>query len=318
MMPAPGSDWRVPKGSPEAVFPFVLLSVAMRAAAIFNPGCPPKNLDSFQKNSTVEWLDQMPSSRDQADLILIFGGDGTVHHHLSQLVELALPVLVVPVGSGNDFACALGIRNLKDAYAAWNRFRDGGNNVRTADLGVITPLSADGKQGTSRYFASVAGVGIDGEVARRANKLPRWLRGNGGYLLTLIPTILRFTPRHLQIFVSEKGSWTLRSDRRVVLAAFANTATYGGGMKIAPQAHPNDGLLDICIVGPVGKIKLLSLFPSVYTGEHLKVREVSYFQAPGARVESDQPLAIYADGEYVCQTPAEISLSRSALPVITR
>src|SRR5216683_2115483 len=94
----------------------------MRAAAIFGLGCSSKSLKPFQIDQSIEWRIGMPAAADQADVILLFGGDGTIHRHLSQLVKLGLPVLVVPAGSGNDFARALGLRRVRDAQAAWRRF----------------------------------------------------------------------------------------------------------------------------------------------------------------------------------------------------
>ena len=94
----------------------------MRAAAIFGPVSSIKDLKPFQKNSEAAWLVDLPANSDQADAILIFGGDGTVHRHLAQLVKLQLPVLVVPCGSGNDFANALGLRSFRIALAAWLTF----------------------------------------------------------------------------------------------------------------------------------------------------------------------------------------------------
>jgi len=81
----------------------------MRAAAIFGLGCSPKYLRPFQTDQRIEWRIGLPSAADQADIILLFGGDGTIHRQLSQLVKLKLPVLIVPAGSGNDFARALGL-----------------------------------------------------------------------------------------------------------------------------------------------------------------------------------------------------------------
>ena len=112
----------------------------MRAAAILGLGCSPKNLKPFQADKTIDWRIGMPAAADQADIILLFGGDGTIHRHLSQLVKLGLPVLVVPAGSGNDFARALGLRRVRDSLAAWQRFCAGQENVRAIDLGVISPL----------------------------------------------------------------------------------------------------------------------------------------------------------------------------------
>src|SRR5438128_9266768 len=116
----------------------------MRAAAIFGPGSSEKDLKPFQKNSDATWLIGMPASSKQADAILIFGGDGTVHRHLAQLVRLQLPVLVVPRGSGNDFARALNLRSLGDALAAWRQFVSCKENVHPIDLGVITSPIAGG------------------------------------------------------------------------------------------------------------------------------------------------------------------------------
>jgi diacylglycerol kinase (ATP) len=157
----------------------------------------------------------MPAPADQVDIILLFGGDGTIHQHLNQLVKLRLPVLVVPAGSGNDFARALGLRRERDSLAAWRRFCAGQGNVRAIDLGVVTPLQGECEasapsgstrrlvRGVGNYFCSVAGVGLDSEVARRANQLPRWLRGHGGYALTVAPTIFRFAALPMKIFMPD-------------------------------------------------------------------------------------------------------------------
>lgn len=258
----------------------------------------------------------MPASGDAVDVVLLFGGDGTIHRHLGPLVKLGLPVLVVPAGSGNDFARALGLRGVKDSLAAWSKFCGAADNVRSVDLGVISPIeSADGAPAPHRYFCCVAGVGIDGEVSRRANRLPRWLRGHGGYVLSLAPTIFSFAPVPMRISTAHADGWTTR-DQPTLLAAFANTPMYGGGMKIAPRARMDDGLLDVCLVGSVGALKLLFLFPSVYGGRHLGIREVEYFSAERVRVETERPLDVYADGEYVCPTPVEVGIQPGALKVV--
>jgi diacylglycerol kinase (ATP) len=297
----------------------------MRVAAILGIGCSPRDLKPFQEiagksSETVGWQIGVPDSEDGCEVVLLFGGDGTIHRQLSQLVKLGLPVLVVPAGSGNDFAWALGLRHVRDSVAAWGRFLAGRDNVRAIDLGMISPLAdADGASAPHEpiYFCSIAGVGLDAEVARRANGLPRWLRGHGGYALSLVPAIFRFAPFPMKIFATGgDGGWTLRSDRPTMLAAFANTSTYGDGMKIAPQARMDDGLLDACVIGGVDPFKLACMFPTVYFGRHLRVREVEYFQGARMRVETERPFDIYADGEFVCRTPAEISVRPGALQVI--
>src|SRR5579859_1937410 len=291
----------------------------MRAAAIFGLGCSAKDLKPFQADTAVEWRIGMPAAGDQAEVILLFGGDGTVHRHLGQLVKLGLPVLVVPAGSGNDFAHSLSLRGVRDSRAAWGKFCSSGGNVRAIDLGLISFLAEAGgaPAAHSRYFCCVAGVGLDGEVARRANNLPRWLRGHGGYILSALPTIFSFAPLPIKVSVPDSpGGWTTRSHQPTLVTALANTPFYGGGMKVAPQAEMDDGLLDVCIVGTVNRMKLFSVFPTVYAGRHLGIREVTYFKTERARVETEQPLDVYADGEYVCRTPVEISIQRAALRVV--
>ena len=269
----------------------------------------------------------MPASRDEADVILLFGGDGTIHRHLGQLVRLGLPVLVVPAGSGNDFARALGLERVRDSISAWQKYCGIASNVREIDLGIISPLSTGATSNSvpgARYFCCIAGVGLDGEVARRANQLPRWLRGHGGYALALAPTIFRFVPLPMKILTPPEGSgenspdagWTTRSDQPTILAAFANTPAYGDGMKIAPQAKMDDGMLDVCVVGGVNPFKLFCMFPTVYAGRHLNIREVDYFSATRVRVETKHPLDVYADGEFVCRTPVEIAVEPAALKIV--
>jgi diacylglycerol kinase (ATP) len=290
----------------------------MRAAAILGLGCSSTDLTLFQTDLAIDWRIGMPTVADQVDIVLLFGGDGTIHRHLSQLVKLGLPVLVVPVGSGNDFARALGLRRVRDSLAAWRRFCSGQGNLRTIDLGIISPWGADaGGAPAPHYFCSVAGLGLDGEVARRANALPRWVRGHGGYALILVPTIFRFAAFPMKILTSDEGTgWRIRSDQPTILAAFANTSTYGGGMKIAPRARMDDGQLDVCVIGEVDAFKLACLFPTVYFGRHLGVREVEYFQTARMRVETEAPFDVYADGEYVCRTPVEVRVEPAALRVI--
>jgi diacylglycerol kinase (ATP) len=289
----------------------------MRAAAIFGLGCSPKNLTHFQTDSSVDWHIGLPVA--EADAILLFGGDGTIHRHLSPLVKLGLPVLVVPTGSGNDFARALGLRRVRDSLAAWRRFLATGDNLQAIDLGQITALGDEVGASTRepRYFCSVAGIGLDAEVSRRANSLPRWLRGRGGYALALVSALFGFAPFPMRLLTSNQpGECPTHSEQSTILAAFANTSTYGDGMKIAPQAHMDDGLLDVCVVGALNPFKLACLFPTVYFGRHLTIRKVEYFRTSSARAETERPLDVYADGEFVCHTPVEIGIHRGAIRMI--
>jgi diacylglycerol kinase (ATP) len=291
----------------------------MRAAAILGLGSTPRDLRPFQLAETA-WAIGLPSTHAGLDAILIFGGDGTVHRHLRALVHLQLPVLVVPAGSGNDFARALGLLCEGDSLAAWKEFVGGRSRVRAVDLGTITPvLPAAQTKADPAYFSCAAGVGLDGEIARRANELPRWLRSHGGYALSLPGALLGFRPFALKLKTEpdQSAAPTLpRPDQRVVAAVFANTPVYGGGMRIAPKAQMVDGQLDVCLIRNISKLKLLSVFPTVYFGRHLGIREVDYFSATRARVETDRPLDVYADGEHIGRTPVEIGVAPSALRVI--
>ena len=101
-----------------------------------------------------------------------------------------------------------------------------------------------------------------------------------------------------------------------MLVAFANTSTYGGGVRIAPDARLDDGRLDVCTVEAMAKVRLLRLFPSVFSGRHLTLPEVRYFQAERLRIETEEPSEVYADGEYVCSTPVEVRVEPGALRAI--
>src|SRR5271169_2233807 len=109
----------------------------MRAAAIFGLGTSPALLKPFQEASPVQWVEGLPASSSDADAILIFGGDGTIHRHLPALVRLQLPVLVVPSGSGNDFARALNLRSKEDSLQAWRDFETKKTHPCAVDLGVV-------------------------------------------------------------------------------------------------------------------------------------------------------------------------------------
>jgi diacylglycerol kinase (ATP) len=310
----------------------------MRAAAILGLGCSVRDLKPFQADraangKAIDWRIGLRSDPSQADIILVFGGDGTIHRHLSQLVELGLPVLVVPVGSGNDFARALGLRNIRDSLAAWQRFctsqHQEVNNTRLIDLGTITPQNSNVSEahsfsrssalGAKHYFCSVAGIGLDSKVACRANQLPRWLRGHGGYALSLVLSLFRFAPLLMKISAEDKnGEWRVRSDQPTVLAAFANSGIYGGGMKIAPRARMDDGQLDTCVIAGIDAFKLARMFPTVYFGRHVGLREVNYFRGARLHVETETPLDVYADGEFVCRTPIEITVEPGVLRVVAK
>lgn len=287
----------------------------MRAAAIFGLGSSPDDLKAFQQDSKIEWSIGLPAASGETDAILIFGGDGTIHRHLGQLIKLRRPVLIVPCGSGNDFARALALSRTQDSLLQWRQFLTTRQNVRLVDLGTITPLAP---QSAVHYFCCIAGCGLDSAAAHRANSMPSWLRGHGGYVLGLAAALVRFKPlpMNLQILSTEADRSTRATSTPLMLAAFANAPTYGHGMRMAPRADMHDGKLDVCLIRRLSKLRLGYLFPTVYSGRHLQVPEVEYFQAERLRLETESPAEIYADGEFVCRTPIELGVAPAALPVI--
>ncbi|HET9839355.1 MAG TPA: diacylglycerol kinase family protein, partial [Candidatus Angelobacter sp.] len=244
--------------------------------------------------------------------VLIFGGDGTVHRHLPEVSKLKVPVLVVPSGSGNDFAKAMGLRNEAIALEAWKQFCAGGADVREVDLGLIRSLGEPGSQvDAEALFACVAGVGMDAEANARANRLPQWLKGHGGYLLAALRSLVAFKAVEMSAISDEK-----KIRQSAFFVAVGNAHRYGGGMKIAPRAAPDDGLLDVCFVSRMNKLKLLCWVPTIFFGGHLRLRQVEYFQARQLEIDAERPLQVYADGDYICRTPVAIRVISKALRVI--
>ena len=136
-------------------------------------------------------------------------------------------------------------------------------------------------------------------------------------MLALLPAFFKLPAYPMRI--ARWNGVNLQNDekpRSALLAAFANTQFYGDGMRIAPQADLCDGLLDVCRIWTMNPFELLALFPTVYFGRHLLSSKVEYAKAERVCVETDVPLEIYADGEFVCETPVEISVAAKALRVI--
>jgi len=282
----------------------------MIAAALLHPDVSPRVVDRFRSSGIdIKILDNLEHA-ENISAVLIFGGDGTVHRHLPGLHKLNTPVLVIPTGSGNDFAKALGIRSMETAVRAWEEFcvaekNTDGRNIKEIDLGVIRA------NGQEKLFCCVAGIGMDAEANGRANRMPRWLKSRGGYVLAALQSLIAFKAAEMNITVEGRE---LR--RSTFFIAIGNARSYGGGMKVTPQAALDDGLLDICVVSKMNKLKLLGWVPTIFFGEHLRLKEVEYFQTTQLRIESQRRLDVYADGECAAQTPVDIGLIRRGLRVI--
>jgi len=277
----------------------------MIAAALLHPDVSPRVIDRFRDSGVEISIQDNLEGSTNLSAALIFGGDGTVHRHLPQLHEQKIPTLVVPAGSGNDFAKALGIRSVEISLRAWQQFRADSSNVREIDLGVVRA------RGEEILFCCVAGVGMDAEANARANRMPQWLKGHGGYVLAALQSLVAFKPVEMRVKTAQR-----EIRRPAFFVAVGNAHRYGGGMKVTPRALPDDGLLDICVVSKLNKLKLLCWVPTIFFGGHLRLKQVEYFQAEQVRIETERELELYADGDFACKTPVEIGVIRRALRVI--
>lgn len=332
----------------------------MRVAAILHPYENDRVLEPFRLPGTNVFRGNSLEEGDLPDAAIVFGGDGSVHRVIQALAGSRCPLLVVPTGSGNDFANAIGIRSVADALRVWRAFLSGTARIKTIDLGVITPLTdripvqdedavpvqsatfirEDGtfekpkdKLGSAimrqhlhflydainseRYFCCVAGSGLDAETNRLANRLPGWVRRFGGYVGCAVVSLLRYRAQPMTVsLASEDGSFRVRISEPALFVAIGNAGSYGHGMKIAARAELDDGALDVCFVRRAGAVRVLRVLHTVFRGDHLKLPEIEYFRAKHLWLESESPLAIYADGEYICETPAEIRVRPASLNVM--
>ncbi len=178
--------------------------------------------------------------------------------------------------------------------------------------------AAEAERESSRttFFACIAGTGLDAAVNRLTLSQPRWLRGHGGYVVALLQVLGGFRPPHITVSVEVDGQWQQRVDEPGFLIAVGNAPQYGHGMRLTHQAQMDDGLLDICFVRRLSKLRLLRLFRLVYDGAHIGMKEVEYLRAERVRIQTEPVTEVFADGEYICTTPVEIGVRRNALRAI--
>ena len=227
------------------------------------------------------------------DAVVVTGGDGVISDALQALACTEIPLGIIPAGTGNDHAREFGLPT-KDPVAAADVVADGW--TETVDLGRIRD-----RTGATKWFGTVAAAGFDSLVTDRANRM-RWPRGRMRYNLAMLAELsqLRLLPFRLVL----DGRDEIVTD--LTLAAFGNTRSYGGGMLICPNADHADGQLDITMVHSASRTRLIRLFPTVYKGSHVDLDEVTTARATSVDVESPG-INAYADGEYACALPAEIS-----------
>jgi diacylglycerol kinase (ATP) len=236
------------------------------------------------------------------DAMVIAGGDGVISLALQELALGEIPLGIIPAGTGNDHAREYRLPT-SDPEAAADVIADG--RTETVDLGRIH--SADG---IDKWFGTVMAAGFDSLVSDRTNRM-RWPHGRMRYNVALIAELskLRLLPFRLVL----DGGEEIVDD--MTLAAFGNTRSYGGGMLICPNADHADGQLDITMVHTASRMKLVRLFPTVFRGTHIHLDEVTTARAKSVRVESPG-INAYADGEFACPLPVEVSAVAGALKIL--
>jgi len=239
---------------------------------------------------------------DGADAVIVAGGDGSIHHAVQVLANSGIPLGVIPCGRGNDLVRTLGIPYSPEGAA--DVIAKG--QVRRIDLGFVSAANSP----EPHYYCGIVTCGFDSEVAAFAYR-HRYIPGGWlGYLGGALILLAKF--RFPEVRVVGEG---VDFQGKVLLVATANCPSYGGGLWIAPTAQLDDGLLHVCIIRRTSKIRILLLLPTVFTGKHVLEPEVSLHAVKKVRLESEHQLPLFADGEPVGTTPAEIQVKPSALSV---
>lgn len=230
-------------------------------------------------------------------LVAACGGDGTQHEVAAGLAGSGTALGILPSGRGNDLAAALGIP--PNPGAAAETLLAG--RVRRIDLG----------EANGRPFCTVASTGFDAEVANRTRGGAWRHLGPLAYPLGVLACLARFRAPHLRI----SGDFGVREGRYLLVAA-SNTGIYGGGVRVAPDSSPDDGLFDCCLIRDVPWWKLLALFPRAYFGGHVSHPAVEIVRCQALRIEADRTSPVIADGESCGATPVDFRIRQGALAVM--
>ncbi|MEU8009771.1 diacylglycerol kinase [Micromonospora parva] len=241
---------------------------------------------------------------DGAGALVAVGGDGTVHRALQAVAGTDVPFGPIPAGTGNDFALDTGFP--ADPLAATAVIAEALRDGRSRPVDLARMIGVDG---VVRWYGAVLAAGFDAIVNERANRM-RWPRGPRRYDLAILVELARLRPRR----------YTLRldgvpHDLDAVLVAVGNCPTYGGGMRICPDADPTDGLLDVVVAGRVNRRTLVRVKPRIYQGTHVSHPLVRSFRARTVEVAAEG-ITSYADGERSLALPVTISAVPAALRLL--
>lgn len=237
--------------------------------------------------------------------LVAVGGDGTLHAAVQALADTKVPLAVVPAGTGNDFATAVGAP--ADPWAAADAAAQAlaTGVTKTVDLARVTDAT-----GATRWFGTVLAAGFDAVVNERANRLP-WPRGDRRYDVAIVLELLKLRARRYVVRLDGQ-----EQQLDAVLVAVGNTTSYGGGMRICPEADPTDGLLDVVVGGRFSRRTLMRIKPRVYRGTHVHHRLVTTYRARTVQLAAEG-ITTYADGERCLPLPVTVTSVPAALRVLT-
>jgi len=256
----------------------------------------------------TELTRDLPHARELAlaaalggETVVCLSGDGMVGAVAGGLCEVPDSVLgVLPGGRGNDLARVLGLG--QDPVTACAVIAAG--HTHRLDLGVV-----DGKA-----FVGIASVGFDSEANRIANQAPRRL-GNLVYLYGALSALARWRPVRFEVDLDPPGGE--RHSFTGYTVGACNSTSYGGGMRAAPDALLDDGLLDVLVLEDVSKLRFLErILPKVFRGTHTREPSVKSFRAREVAISADRPLTVYADGDPIAELPARVKVLPAAVSVL--
>ena len=231
--------------------------------------------------------------------VVACGGDGTFHLALNSIPNLTVPLAVIPLGTGNDFARYLGIKKPAQAFLTLNSHAPASMDMGTIQL-------ADG---SITKFAGIASCGFDAQVNERANTY-RGPAGTIKYLVALAVELIKLDSREFVVSTNDGPSQI----GRFTLIAVGNTSSYGGGLKMCPTADAFDQQFEVTYVDKVSRRLLVRVLPKVFWGGHTKHRQVTQSLAQKIHIGGDE-FPVYADGEKVGHGPVLITIHPGAMRV---
>ena len=241
-----------------------------------------------------------------AELLVVVGGDGSVHEVANGIAgRSGVEIAVIARGTGWDFARSLGLpRNIDRAIDVALS-----GETRTIDLGRATYRLWAGGEAQS-FFANIASAGMSGAIAQRANDSSKALGGKVSYLWATFAVFARWSSTEIHVTVDGETRQARMHDVIV-----ANGPYVGGGMKIAPEAEPDDGTFDVLLIGDLTKRDLVLTMPKIFRGTHLPHPKAELLRGAEVSVDADGRLPIELDGEQPGTTPARFEIVPRALRV---